>query len=243
MSNSRPLAPCRVIRLTRSPSAFSSFSITSDDVIEEARQRLEIGQRADQFLQVLQPPRRLGRLVLLPHLRVAALVEHGGDRDARGRRAASIARQRAKPRSSVASASFTLPFSPPLGDQLARPRCDSGTPCSRAVSCIVRSATSPTPRRGTLTIRSNARSSAGCAEHAHIGDGVADLGALVEAQAADHAIRDAEGDQPLLEGAGLEAGADQDRHLGQRVAVAAQRLDPVADHAGLLVGVPQADDA
>ena len=65
--------------------------------------------------------------------------------------------------------------------------------------------------------------------------------AFVEAQAADHAIGHAEQDQPLLEGAGLEAGAHQDGDLAQRVAVAAQRLDAFADHAGLLVGVPQAD--
>ena len=38
----------------------------------------------------------------------------------------------------------------------------SGTPLVRAVSRILRSATSPTPRRGTFTMRSNARSSAGC---------------------------------------------------------------------------------
>ena len=75
----------------------------------------------------------------------------------------------------------------------------------------------------------------------HIGDGVADFLAFVEAQAADHAIGHADQDQPLLKGAGLEAGAHQDGDLGQGVPVAAQRLDALADHAGFFVGVPQPD--
>ncbi len=47
------------------------------DVFEEALQVVEAFQRLDQFLQVLQSPRRLGCLVLLPHGRVAAFVQNG----------------------------------------------------------------------------------------------------------------------------------------------------------------------
>src|SRR6185437_15942445 len=64
-----------------------------------------------------------------------------------------------------------------------------------------------------------------------IGERVADLLALVEAQAADDAISQAEGQEPLLEFAGLEAGAHQDRHFGELLALALQRLDLVADPA------------
>lgn len=46
-------------------------------MFEEALQILELFQRLDQFLEVFQPPRRLGRLVLLPHAGVAGFV---GDR-------------------------------------------------------------------------------------------------------------------------------------------------------------------
>ena len=49
---------------------------------------------------------------------------------------------------------------------------------------------------------------------------VADLRALVEAQAADHAVGQAERDEALLELAGLEAGAHQDRDLAERDALA-----------------------
>ena len=48
-----------------------------------------------------------------------------------------------------------------------------------------------------------------------VGDRVADLGPLVEAEAADDLIAEANGDEALLELAGLELGADEDRDLVQ----------------------------
>jgi hypothetical protein len=61
--------------------AFGYFVVLHDQryVVQEAGQRLEIGHRANQFLKIFQPPRRLGRLVPLPHVCVTALVKHGGD--------------------------------------------------------------------------------------------------------------------------------------------------------------------
>ena len=56
----------------------------------------------------------------------------------------------------------------------------------------------------------------GLRHHAEIGERVADLLALVEARAADDAIVEAERDEAVLEGAHLERGAHQDRHLVQR---------------------------
>ncbi len=74
-----------------------------------------------------------------------------------------------------------------------------------------------------------------------IRDGVADLGALVKPQPADDPVGQAERDHPLLEGAGLKAGAHQDRHLRQRFASAAIGFDPVADQPRLFLGIPQRD--
>ena len=71
---------------------------------------------------------------------------------------------------------------------------------------------------------------------------VADLGALVEARAADHAIGQAEGDEAVLELAHLERGAHQDGDLVELVAVALQLLDLLADRARLFLGVPGAGD-
>ena len=50
----------------------------------------------------------------------------------------------------------------------------------------------------------------GLGDEAEVGEGVADLGALVEAEAADDLVGQADGDEALLELAGLELGADED---------------------------------
>ena len=54
-------------------------------------------------------------------------------------------------------------------------------------------------------------------DEAQIGERVADLGALVEARAADDPIGQAEGDKTVLEFAHLERGAHQDRDFVERV--------------------------
>ncbi len=89
-------------------------------------------------------------------------------------------------------------------------------------------------------MRSKARSSAGCATSAQIGERIADFRALVEARAADDAIGQAERDEALFELAHLERGAHQDRDLVERVALALQLLDLLADGAGFLFRVPRA---
>ena len=53
----------------------------------------------------------------------------------------------------------------------------------------------------------------GLGDDAQISERVADLGALVEAEAADDPVGQADGDEPVLELAGLELGADQDRGI------------------------------
>ncbi len=50
----------------------------------------------------------------------------------------------------------------------------------------------------------------GLVDEAEVGEGVADLGALVEAEAADDLVGQADRDEALLELAGLELGADED---------------------------------
>ncbi len=77
------------------------------------------------------------------------------------------------------------------------------------------------------------------ADQAQIGHRVADFLALVKPRAADHPIGQGQRNEALLELAGLEAGAHQDRDFPQRMALALQRLDLVADPARLLLGVPQ----
>ena len=61
--------------------ALGRFIVLHDQrhVVEKARQCLEVGQRANQLLQVLQPARRLRRLIPLPHVGIAAFIEQRGD--------------------------------------------------------------------------------------------------------------------------------------------------------------------
>ena len=82
-------------------------------------------------------------------------------------------------------------------------------------------------------------------DHAQIGQRVADFGALVEARAADDAIRQAERDEAVFEFAHLERGAHQDGDLVERMVPdcsALQLLDLLADGAGFFLGIPGAGD-
>ena len=82
----------------------------------------------------------------------------------------------------------------------------------------------------------------GLRDTAKIRERIADLGALVKARAADHAIGQAKGDEPLLEFAHLEGGTHQYRDLVERMSLALQLLDFLADHAGFFFRVPNACD-
>ena len=81
----------------------------------------------------------------------------------------------------------------------------------------------------------------GLGDDAQISERVADLGALVEAEAADDPVGQADGDEAVLELAGLELGADQDRGVVEAAAAALDRLQLLADAARLLGPVPDAD--
>ena len=84
----------------------------------------------------------------------------------------------------------------------------------------------------------------GLTDQPQVGDGVADLGALVEAEAADDLVGQADRDEPLLELAGLELGADEDRDVVEAEPPRAHvGFDFLADAARLLGAVPDADDA
>ena len=80
-------------------------------------------------------------------------------------------------------------------------------------------------------------------DQAQVGERVADLGPFVEAEAADDLVAEADGDEAVFQLARLELRAHQDRHLVQRRALSFQPLDLVADAAGFLGPVPDADDA
>ena len=61
----------------------------------------------------------------------------------------------------------------------------------------------------------------GLDDHAQIGERIADLGALVEAEAADDAVGQADRDEAILELARLELGADEDGDIVEPAAARA----------------------
>ena len=190
------------------------------DMLQEAAEQFVLGDVVDELLEVLEPPRRLGRAVELPHLGVAGfLQDHFGEID-------------------VAASCRSPPTS---GAKLFR-RSESACRCLAFSSSV--STSSPTAAISGMLRRARVAMDeldGGGAEAAlrrvddalegevvggvhggaEIGERVADLHALVEARAADDAIVQAERDEALLELAHLEGGAHQDRHLVQRVAAGA----------------------
>ena len=69
-----------------------------------------------------------------------------------------------------------------------------------------------------------------------------DLLALEEPQASIHAVRQAGAEERMLEDARLRVGAVEERHVGERHALAVQRLDLVDDEARLLLVVRRCID-
>ena len=73
----------------------------------------------------------------------------------------------------------------------------------------------------------------GVVDHLEVGDRVLDLGALVEARAADHLVRDLLADEHVLQHARLRVRAVEDRDLGAGVALLDQAGDLGGDEARL----------
>ena len=73
---------------------------------------------------------------------------------------------------------------------------------------------------------------------AQIGEGIADFRALVESWTADHPVRQAKGDEPLLEFAHLERRADKNGDLVEGMALGLNLLDLFANHAGFFFRIP-----
>jgi hypothetical protein len=80
-------------------------------------------------------------------------------------------------------------------------------------------------------------------DHAQIGQRIADFGALVEAEAADDAVIEADLDEAVFELAGLVLGAHEDRHADRAAPFAFQPFDLLAHPARFLGRVPHADHA
>ena len=210
------------------------------DMFEETLQVLEILHRADQFFQVFQPARGVGRTVLLPHLGIAALIEHDlrqlGVRQQLALRAPALERHH---QIAQAAAGFRLQL---IGLD------------DRACRFIKRNAPAPAvvvqqlhggianAALGHIDDALKGEVVGRRVDHPQISERVADFRALIEARAADHAIGQAERDKAIFKFAHLERGAHQNRDLVERVALALQLFDLFADRARFFLGIPGAGD-
>ena len=79
----------------------------------------------------------------------------------------------------------------------------------------------------------------GLDDQAQVGDRVADLGALVETEAADDLVGEADRDEALLELAGLELGADEDCDVVERAAAALRAIRSPRRRGALPPGRPR----
>ena len=205
-------------------------------------------QRLDQFLEVLQPPRSLGRFVVLPHGCVAGFVQdHFGQLHVRH--------------------VFTVDQSAPAQDAVNQ--FGQGHPALTLDQSGLHRQPRAFQQRHTVRARGHldgllrlvAKTTFGCVHDplereiivgrghdAEIGHRIADLHPLIEARAADHTIRQTDGQEPILEGAHLVGRPHEDRHLVQvhRSHTARARLrglDLFADPTRLFLTIPMADQA
>ena len=195
--------------VTLSPDACGVIVHHQADMLEEGAEAFIFLHRAGELGEVLEPAGGLGAALGLEHGGVAAFVEQ----DAGELGVRQLARH--------------LPPAGDVGDE-TRPRLLRARDCSSSLSSIEAAASSSGCwRRARVRVDRSERLVAEAAlglvddplegevvgrlgDQAEIGEGVADLGPLVEAEAADDLIGEADGDEALLELAGLELGADED---------------------------------
>src|SRR5438270_8365554 len=130
---------------------------------------------------------------------------------------------------------------PIAGDQQAR-RFDQWQPfgAGKAVQLLHGGAADAAPRRVQNALEGEIVG--GLIEKPQISERIADLLPFVKPRPADHAIGQRERNEAVFELARLEPGAHQDRDFAERMPLALQCLDLVADPAGFLLGIPYGPD-
>ena len=211
------------------------------DMFQEIAERFVFLHGPRQLDQVFQPPRAFGGLFSLQRGGIAAFVQQGADQFSRGRGlrqvppAGNIAHEGQQ---RIARARGQL-----IGiGNLDRRQAQRHAPHPRvAVQLFQRLVAQAAlwrvidPFKGQIVAR--------LGDQPQIGEGIPDFGAFVKAEAADNLIAHADRNEPVLEFAGLELGADQDRRLVQASAFPLKPLNLIAHAAGFLGRVPHPDHA
>ena len=214
MSNSRPLAAWMVMMVTLSPCVGLVIVHDQADVLEEGAERSHIPPSPGRARRGFRGGRRFrpsGR--------------PGASRCSRSRRArcgrardgggsSSIPRQRAKsatrwPSARRACGVKLVAIEHLRGGEQQRQLGGAGVAVDGGDRLVAE------PALGGVDDPLEGEIVGGLGDDAQVGEGVADLGALVEAEAADDPVVEADRDEAVLELAGLELGADEDRDVGR----------------------------
>ena len=228
--------------VTRSPWLRLVIVHDQADMLEERLERFIFLHRARELGEVLEAAGAFGGAVGLKHRGVAAFVEEDAAQARDGGGSLAISRQRAMSATKLAEAAAGL------GRELVAVEQVRGGEQQRllrraGVAVDGRDRLVAEPALGRVDDAFEREVVGRLDDQAEVGDGVADLGALVEAEAADDLVVEADRDEPLLELAGLELGADEDGDIVERAAARLVALDLLADAARFLRAVPDADDA
>ena len=210
------------------------------DVLKEPDEVLERLHGAHEFLQVFQPPGCVRRAVLLPHLGIAALIQHDFRqlmmRHARHAfaPAVEIADELAQGEPHLGLQFFAADeFACGLDQrQLRRAGMVVDLPQRRVAE----------PALGHVDDALEGEIIGGRGDDTQIGQRIADFRPLIEARAANDAVVQPQRDKTVLKFAHLERGAHENGDLRETVALALQRLDLLADGARFLLAVPGARD-
>ena len=207
-------------------------------MFEEALQVLELLHRAHQLFEVFESACGVRRAVLLPHLCVAALVEHDlGKLGVRCHLALRAPAVELRDQLAQRAARLRLQF---VGLDDGAGGLEQG---NAALAGVVVQQLHGSIADAALRHIDDALEGeivGGRIDGAQIGECIADFGTLVEPRAADHAIGQAERDEAVFELTHLERGANQDRDLVEVLAGALQILDLLADRARFLFRIPGA---
>ena len=211
------------------------------DMFQEGGQVVEFLHARQHFLEVFQLASGFRLFRLLPEIGIAAFFQHGFGQfhmvNAFGQAAPAVEHVHRGEQLAAGSRLQFVGFHHALGGNGQRQALRPGGLVQR-LQCGFADAA-----RGLVDDPLKGQIIGGLVDHPQIGDGVADLFALIEPGAADNAIGNAQGDEAFFEFAGLEASADQDSDFVQRLVLQLQRFDLIGDQAGFLVPIPQAAHA
>ena len=185
------------------------------DMFEKPLQVLEALQRLDQFLEVLEPSRRLGRFVVLPHGRVARLIKD--DLGKLHMRQVRVARHPAPARQALnkdaklfrplAADSFLFEQDPRSFDERnpVGPRAGLDLLLCDIAKAALGRVHDPLKRKVVV----------GADHEAEIRHRVADFQTLIEPRPADHAVGQTDGQEPIFKRPHLVRRAHEDCHVIQ----------------------------